>query len=350
MTRFSPARYQTPVAGEVVADIFLPQIPRFEAMLEVALCEALMQAKDVGVQQDQLRRALVVMATTKGDLKNLEQYVRSASGTWPDGVQEPARRGRFWERFDLTGPAHMVSLACASGAAAIAYAAESLESGCHDTAVVVGIDELSDFILTGFSSLKSLDPEPCRPFDRERKGLSLGEAAAVMVLTAPGSLPSAPLGRVLGWGFANDATHLTAPNREGTGLALACNHALDKAGLTPGDIHYINAHGTGTAYNDAMEAKAVAKVFGLPGPPLSTLKGTTGHTLGAAGVLEAIATLECLQRKSAPPTRGLETSGVDEALDLIQHTPRPLPEGAKALSLSAGFGGFNAVLVLGSAA
>jgi 3-oxoacyl-[acyl-carrier-protein] synthase II len=228
---------------------------------------------------------------------------------------------------------------------ALANAAGSLVSGQAPVALALGVDELSDFILTGFSSLKSLDPEPCRPFDIRRRGLSLGEAAAAVVLTLENRMAQ-PLGYLSGAGFANDATHLTAPNREGLGMALACTRALTQAGMAAQDIHYINAHGTGTVYNDAMEAKALAKVFGVPGPPVSTLKGNTGHTLGAGSVMEAVATWEALSRGLAPATLGLETPGVEEALDFIIGAPRALPARARALSLSAGFGGYNAALVL----
>jgi 3-oxoacyl-[acyl-carrier-protein] synthase II len=346
LRRFSAARYQSAFAGEVLAQDVLPDVPRFEAMLEASVREAAGQARAQGATAEALSRARVVVATTKGVMGPLQQYVQSkAPADETPGLEKNLTR--FLEKFNLAGPVKVISLACASGAAALAYAAGCIESGETTLALVVGVDELSDFVLTGFSSLKSLDPDSCRPFDRDRRGLNLGEAAAAMVLAAPGSLPGRPLGHLLGWGLANDATHLTAPNREGLGLAAACERALARARCRPGDIHYINAHGTGTSYNDAMEAKAMARVFGLPGPPVSTLKGNTGHTLGAAGVLEAIATLKVLNHRLAPPTLGLEHAGVEEPLDLIQGISRPLPEATRALSLSAGFGGFNAALVLG---
>ncbi len=345
MARFDATRYQTAWAGEVAGAMDGGK-DLVSALLAPAMQEALEQARQGGVSREALREALVVVATTKEDTTSLEAFVRDGAVT-----TSPASKA-FWKewktQFGLDGPVQMVSLACASGSAAIAYAGEQLQAGVCSTAVVIGIDVLSDFILTGFSSLKSLDLEPCRPFDRDRQGLTLGEAAAVMILTA--DRPTVMRGRVRGWGLANDATHLTAPNREGVGLAQACERALQHAACAPGDVIYVNAHGTGTAYNDAMEAKAMAKVFGLPGPPLSTLKGTTGHTVGAAGVVEAALTLEVLSRRSAPPTTGLKHAGVEEALDLIIQTPRPLPAGGVALSLSAGFGGFNAVLVLEGAA
>jgi 3-oxoacyl-[acyl-carrier-protein] synthase II len=292
-----------------------------------------------------LRAAPVVVGTTKGLISPLEASVRSAGGVAESALSLETVLAEMLPQFDLLGPVQVVSLACTSGALALAVTAENIIHGNSPVALALAVDELSDFILTGFSSLKSLDPEPCRPFDARRKGLSLGEAAAAVVLTAENKVKQA-CGYLSGWGFANDATHLTAPNREGLGLALAGTRALAQANCPAEGIHYINAHGTGTVYNDAMEAKALAKIFGLPGPPVSTLKGNTGHALGAGSLLEAVATWEALRRRQAPPTLGLETPGVDEALDFIINKPRPLPAQARALSLSAGFGGFNAALVM----
>ncbi|NTV53483.1 MAG: beta-ketoacyl-[acyl-carrier-protein] synthase family protein, partial [Candidatus Firestonebacteria bacterium] len=345
LTRFSATRYQTALAGEVSRQDVLPHPVWLAGLLETVLQEALAQARTRGVRPHDLRTAPVVVGTTKAWLGPLEAQVRSGGQNSGPASSWESLLADLLLRFDLQGPVRVVSLACASGALALAQAAESLATGRHPAVVAVGVDELSDFVLTGFSSLKSLDPGPCRPFDAQRRGLSLGEGAAAVVLTQAKEVAQ-PLGYLSGWGFANDATHLTAPNREGIGLTSACVRALSSAACLPGSVHYINAHGTGTVYNDAMEAKAVAKVFGLPGPPVSTLKGNTGHTLGAGSVLEAVATWEALRRRLAPPTCGLETPGVDERLDFIVGAPRPLPAQARALSMSAGFGGFNAALVL----
>lgn len=345
LTRFSPSRYQSPMAGEVARQTVLPHDTWLEGMLEATLHEALAQARERGVHPDDLRAAPVVLGTTKGLLASLEASVVSPGASEPHRFSLEKLLAELLPAFDLLGPVRVVSLACASGALALAHAAGSLVSGAAPVAIALGVDELSDFILTGFSSLKSLDPEPCRPFDIRRRGLSLGEAAAAVVLTLENRVAQ-PLGYLSGWGFANDATHLTAPNREGLGMALACTRALSLAQTAVDGIHYINAHGTGTVYNDAMEAKALARVFGLPGPPVSTLKGNTGHTLGAGSLMEAVATWEALGQSLAPATLGLETPGVEEALDFIIGAPRVLPSQARALSLSAGFGGFNAVLVL----
>ncbi len=212
--------------------------------------------------------------------------------------------------------------------------------------MVVGVDALSSFIMAGFNSLKSLDPEGCRPFDRDRRGLTPGEAGAAMVL-ARADRVATPRGVIQGWGGSNDANHLTGPSRDGAGLARAIMRALKKAGARPEEIGYINAHGTGTIYNDAMESLAIATVFGKAAPPVSSSKGILGHTMGAAGVVESIICLLALESGVLPGTPRLRTR--DEA------APSSLLEGPlsgqavqRALKINTGFGGTNAALVIGA--
>lgn len=346
MLRFDSARYQTAYAGEAFPDLPDGREPTALSLGALALAEAWSQAQAAGVPAAKLRKALLVLASTKAHVVPLENYIRKSEISVEQFYTPLAVARQLAADFGISGPVQAVSLACASGAAALALAAGLLAAGEVETAVVVGAEALSDFLLTGFSSLKSLAPEPCRPFDRDRRGLTLGEAGAALILTAAGQEQARPLARLAGWGLASDAMHLTAPDREGRGLAAAMESALKHAGWKPESVDYVNAHGTGTVYNDAMEAKAMARVFGLPGPPLSALKGNCGHTLGAAGVLEAAATCLALEHAWAPATWGLEHPGVEESLDLIMGKGRPLPERPRALSLSAGFGGFNAVLAL----
>jgi len=344
LRRFEAARYQSGLAGEVAEADLPAQGFWVERLAAAALEDALAESRDSGLKPGTLG---LVLATAKGNLDPVEAGVAGKACASPCA---PEALGRALEaRFGLNVAfIRTVSLACASGAVAIAYAAEVLERREADAVAVVGVDALSDFVLTGFSSLKSLDPGVCRPFDQSRCGLSLGEAGAALVLGREESIRR-PVGKIAGWGGANDANHLTAPSRDGSGLAKAIGSSMRRAGIRPDFVHYINAHGTGTVYNDAMEAKAVAAVFGKQTPPISTLKSITGHTLGAAGVLETIATLKALAAGQAPATWGLETPGVEEPVDLIIREPRCLPKGARALSLFAGFGGFNASLVLEAA-
>jgi 3-oxoacyl-(acyl-carrier-protein) synthase len=193
-----------------------------------------------------------------------------------------------------------------------------------------------------------MSERPCRPFDAARDGLSVGEGAAAVLLTSDaGSVRSAPWA-LQGWGSSNDANHITGPSRDGSGLALAMRRALHTAGVAPGQIEYLSAHGTGTVYNDAMEAKAFAAVFGSDSPPVSSVKGYIGHTMGAAGLVEAVLCTHVIAQGLIPATLGLEDVGVDEPLRLLsRHLDARVD---RALSVNSGFGGVNAAVVIGRAA
>jgi len=344
MTRFDAQRYQTGLAAEVDPAWATPGTAWIERLTLTACQEALADAGPEFAAVAKTARVLFVLATTKGDLTGIEQGVQHPEKT-------PVHALAFMEAVRRSLPFavsfRVISLACASGAAAIAHACEALQADEADAALVVGVDVLSDFVLTGFSSLKSLDTKVCRPFDAARQGLSLGEAAAAVLIAGPGKATTlATQGHVLGWGLANDAVHLTAPARDGRGLIAAIQKALKKAEVERSRIGYINAHGTGTLYNDAMEGKAIAAVFDRQRVPVSTIKGSCGHTLGAAGVLETVMTMMALTQKQAPPTVGLTNPGIEEKLDFIIDQSRELSDLGAGLSLFAGFGGFNAALVL----
>jgi 3-oxoacyl-[acyl-carrier-protein] synthase-1 len=282
----------------------------------------------------------LVLSTTKGDL----------SGIWGEGrgLGNPGLAcDRLADELELGGRRTGVSCACASGLSAIALAARWIEDGELDQVLVVGSDGLSSFVLRGFSSLLALDSGPCRPFDASRKGLSLGEAAGALLLSAEPT--DACDVRVAGWGESNDANHITGPCRDGDGLYLAAHRALDLAGLEPRDIAYAHLHGTGTIFNDEMEAKALVRLFGGRTAPASGTKRQTGHTLGAAGLIESLVTIEALERGLAPANAGLEEVGVHSELNLLhaplEFGPHVAGGACHALKLAAGFGGINAALV-----
>jgi 3-oxoacyl-(acyl-carrier-protein) synthase len=212
--------------------------------------------------------------------------------------------------------------------------------------VVIGADSLSLFIEHGFGALQAISKTGARPFDAARDGLTLGEAGAAVVLTRAGSsdtgVPGCP--RLIGWGGSNDANHISGPCRDGSGLALAIERALD--GLDKSRVTAICAHGTATRFNDAMEAHAFKAVFGERVPPVFSIKGNLGHTLGAAGVLELIVSAQCAQQGLAPPTAGFERQSQEEPkLDIVHIKPR-LHEGGYILSTNSGFGGMNTALVV----
>ena len=276
-----------------------------------------------------------VLASTKADMRGIV----TEGG---EGLGNPGRLARrIAGELGLRGPVAAVSCACASGLAALAFAGRRLHAGQGTRALVVGTDCLNPFILRGFSSLLALSPDPCRPFDRHRRGLSLGDgAAAILLSTNPGE----SLGFSLdGWGESNDAHHVTGPCRDGSGLALAIERALAHADAPPASVDYVHLHGTGTVFNDSMEQRALAISFDTV-PPASGTKGQHGHTLGAAGVLESLITLAALERGQAPANVGLRSPDEDSPVTLAGEAVC-LPRSRTAIKVAAGFGGINAALV-----
>ena len=243
----------------------------------------------------------------------------------------------------LQGPAHVVSTACSSSAKVFAAAQRMIDLGVVDAAVVGGVDSLCMTTLYGFKSLELVSAEICRPWDAQRNGLSLGEAAAFALLEREAATPR---GWLLGAGESSDGHHMSSPHPEGAGAAAAMRQALASAGLQAGDVDYLNLHGTGTPGNDAAEDRAVNTVFG-PTLPCSSTKGYTGHTLGAAGGVEAAVALLALEHGFMPA--GLNVQQPDPALhSLYLREPR---EGRLRVvaSNSFGFGGSNCSLIFGAA-
>lgn len=245
----------------------------------------------------------------------------------------------------LTGLAYVVSTACSSSAKAFASAHRLMTSGLCDAAVVGGIDSLCATTLYGFSSLELVASEPCRPADANRAGISIGEAAGYALLEWPdsGSRNHAPA--LLGYGESSDAYHMSSPHPEGAGAMAAMQQALDSAGLSPEDVDYINLHGTASKVNDAVEDLAVSRLFGS-GTPCSSTKGWTGHTLGAAGITEAIIACLGLQHGFLPGS--LNTKEVDHGFHsqiILDNRTQPV---ARVLSNSFGFGGNNCSLIFGT--
>ncbi|MEO7972956.1 MAG: beta-ketoacyl-[acyl-carrier-protein] synthase family protein [Thermoanaerobaculia bacterium] len=253
----------------------------------------------------------------------------------------------------VLGPVQTVASACASATLAMGNALAALRAGEIDVALAGGSDSLCRLTYAGFNSLRAVDPGACRPFRTEREGMSIGEGAAVLVLETAASA-RARGARILGWllgaGASCDAHHMTAPDPQGAGIARAVEAALADADLAAAAIDFVNVHGTGTPHNDAAEANMLRAVFGerLARLPLTSSKGAVGHYLGAAGAIEAVATMLCFLRGAVHPTPG--EGAVDPAmgLDLVTGSPRALPEARYALSTNLAFGGTNAAIVLGA--
>lgn len=248
--------------------------------------------------------------------------------------------------FGLRGPAVVVSSACSSSAKVFATARRMMAAGLIDAALVGGVDSLCLTTLYGFNSLGLISEQPCRPFDAQRTGISIGEAAAFALLERTPEHLDTDAVLLLGIGESSDAYHMSSPHPDGLGARMAMQDALEMAGLKPDDIDYINLHGTATPSNDAAEAKAVTAVFGA-GAPCSSTKGATGHTLGAAGGVEAVICALALQHGLLPA--GLNTRQLDPTLNLgylLESREQPV---AHVLSNSFGFGGTNCSLIFGRA-
>ncbi|MHC4958137.1 MAG: beta-ketoacyl synthase N-terminal-like domain-containing protein [Planctomycetota bacterium] len=275
----------------------------------------------------------LIVASTKADLSGVV-----GEG---DGLGSPYRLARRLAPDVPDDRLAAVSCACVSGLSGLALGARWIKSGHCDSVTVVGVDILNAFIVQGFSSLLALDEGPCRPYDRNREGLNLGEAAAAIRLSVdPSDVELA------GWGESNDANHITGPRRDGSRLHAAAHRALLCAELRPDDVDYVHTHGTGTPFNDAMEGAALLALFDNAGPtpPVSGTKAQTGHMLGAAGVVESLIAIEALRRKVAPANRRLGETDVDERVTLVRE-PATLRRAEVALKFAAGFGGINAALV-----
>ena len=251
--------------------------------------------------------------------------------------------------FDITGPAMVVSTACSSSAKVFGSASRMIQAGVIDAAIVGGVDSLCLTTLYGFNSLQLVSSQPCRPFDAERDGLSIGEAAAFLIVERSPTEPSPDTGAIalLGYGESSDAYHMSSPHPEGRGATMAMEMALAKAGLAPADIDYINLHGTATPSNDAAEGAAVAKLFGNH-VACSSTKGATGHVLGAAGGLEAVIGALAIQYDLMPG--GLNVTQPDPALPVSYLTENLNQPVSRVLSNSFGFGGTNCSLIFGKTA
>lgn len=291
--------------------------------------------------------AKLLLATTKGEIDLLEQSV--FEGKTNAGESNPASLlNKVQKLAGLRDRGMIISSACASSTAALARAASMVRTGESDCVLVVACDGVTEFVFSGFSTLMALDKVPARPFDSDRKGLNIGEAAAYALIMS-GSRAHAEkreiLGEISGWGLSSDANHMTGPSYNGAGQAIAIRGALKSAGYRTEQIGSISAHGTGTVYNDSMEMKAIRSVFKEEKRPVYSIKGGVGHTMGAAGLVESLLALRSLRDGMTPPTLNLRK--IDpEARGWVFPEPIPFDRDSAVLSTNSGFGGVNAALVL----
>lgn len=334
---------------------------RLDRFLHLAAEEALSQSGLGGKRT--LSFAGVAMGNSNGGMLEAEEwFARRVTSERPARTVAPVLRlpasastDRLAATLGSRGPRFTVTAACSSAAAAIALAAERIRDGEVRTMVAGGGDPLCRLTYSGFAALRLLDPEGCRPFSAGRKGLTLGEGAAVLILEEMEGAQkrgAALLAEIPGYGATCDAHHMTGCHPEGRGMLAAMSEALERSGRSPADIHYVNAHGTATPANDAAEGKAIAALFGPAAGgetgssvPVSSTKSLHGHLLGGSGAVEAALTVMALSRGVLPPTAGMHEP--EEGLRVRLISGRPLPARAShALSNSFGFGGGNVVLVI----
>ncbi|MCS6861123.1 MAG: beta-ketoacyl-[acyl-carrier-protein] synthase family protein, partial [Abditibacteriales bacterium] len=301
----------------------------------------------------------VCLGTTMGE----PQFVENMNPLWDDEaavtplctevVANPPSvlSERVASYFQLCGPNLTIPTACAAGNYALGWAFEQVQSGAADMMLAGGTDAFSRLAFVGFSRLHAFSPDVCRPFDRNRQGLLLSEGAGVLVLErlehaqARGARIYAEM---LGYGLSADAHHITAPHPDGAGAALAMRRALQRAQRSPDDVDYINAHGTGTPHNDKAETLAIKSLFGERAYqiPVSSIKALTGHAMGAASAIEAIACVLSLYHGILPPTWNYQEPDPECDLDYIPNAPRDVQPHV-VLNNSYGFGGNNACVVFG---
>lgn len=303
-------------------------------------------------------RVGVVMGTTVGSSMNNVPFYRDYKNFSEDPTHHPAPSldamstflnsnpsEAIAEMLEVQGPTQTVVNACASGTDAIGIGMQWIQSDLCDVVLAGGCDALSQVTMNGFNSLMVMDENRCRPFDANRQGLNLGEGAAVLVLESEYHMNARgkqSLAHIAGYASACDAHHLTAPHPEGRGLQTAVEQLLSLPGCSPSEIAFVNVHGTGTQNNDAVESHVMAKM--LPHTPFFSSKGATGHTLGAAGAIEAALCILCLHKNMIPATIGFKTP--DPRLTAHPVQKNTSTSGCTALSTSLAFGGLASALAL----
>jgi 3-oxoacyl-[acyl-carrier-protein] synthase II len=364
ITLFDTSKYPCKIGAEIrdyrtekfFAKEELKKLSRADQFGLIASEEAV---KASGIQSYPSEEVAVCLGAGAGGMFEAETYHREVllkgkskpSLLWP--FIPSYTTDRVAERFGFSGPKFTVTTACSSSATAIGYGADLIRSGKSKAALCGGSEGLSELTFGGFSSLKAMDPSPCKPFDRKRAGMSLGEGAGILILE---DLDEAErrgvkiLAEFLGYGIGGEAYHITAPEPTGMNEARIMKEALEESGLASTEVDYINAHGTGTPLNDKVETLSVKNVFGerAYSIPISSIKSSVGHCLGAAGAIEAIASVLSIVYQFIPPTLNHREGDEDCDLDYVPAKAREM-EINVVLSNSFAFGGNCTTLVLGKA-
>ena len=313
---------------------------RLEKMFITSIAGAL---KDSAIDPSDPRTVLI-FSTTKGNIDQIDNR-QSTIDNRQSRILLWEMAGYIAKLLNCQTVPIVISNACTSGSVAIMHAARLIAAGKYDHAIVTGGDIISEFVLSGFMSFQALSTEACRPFDLDRKGLSLGEGCGTVLLSCdPGLAGEAKPVVYLGGATSNDANHISGPSRDGEGLYLAIAAAMKEAEVTAGDLDFISAHGTATPYNDEMESLALAWA-GLEQVPVNSFKGYIGHTLGAAGVIETVLSVYSIRNGILFKSLGYQDNGVSKPLKVISKNIHQSVK--KVLKTASGFGGCNAAMVIG---
>jgi 3-oxoacyl-[acyl-carrier-protein] synthase-1 len=281
-----------------------------------------------------------ILSSTKGNISLIENL--SGENIPEERVSLNTSATLIASSLGLVTEPLVISHACISGLLAMITGMRLISSGLYDNLIISGGDLITSFIYSGFRSFQAISPKPCRPFDAARDGISLGEGAATVILSAthyPGAM------QLSGGSVSNDANHISGPSRTGEELWLAISRALKQAGVQTNEIDFISAHGTATRYNDEMEARAI-HLGSMQKIPVNSLKGYYGHTLGAAGILESILTIHSMKENILLPTFGFSAPGTEMPLNVIKEIKPAILQ--RCLKTASGFGGCNAALVIAS--
>jgi len=309
-------------------------LTRFERWCVQSVNEAL-QSVEGTINKDDI---LFILSTTKGNIELIEQQEVDEALRKRISLQSSAQK--IADSLGIQNPPLVVSNACISGVMAISVAKRMLDAGKYKHVIVTGADVLSHFILSGFQALSAMSATPCRPFDKERNGINLGECVATIILSRENIGNAAVF--VHDGAISNDANHISGPSRTGEELAQAINTAMRNAGVSPADLAFVSAHGTATIFNDEMEAKAFS-LSGLSAVPVHSLKPHYGHTLGAAGVLESVLSCLSLQNGVVLPSSNFNEAGVSQPINVSRNLSTSSKQ--HALKTASGFGGCNAAII-----
>lgn len=306
--------------------------------LERMLIASIQDALDRCTLDITSRDTLIIITSTKGNIDLLGK----SSGSPDKGVYLSSLANTIGRHFRNPNTPLIISNACVSGVVGLIYGERLIRSGKYKHVLITGGDLMSEFIVSGFLSFQSLSMQACKPFDKKRDGLTLGEGCGTIILSADQDIFKEEPMKLLGGAGSNDANHISGPSRTGEGLQIAIRHALEFSGLKPEDIDYVSAHGTATDYNDEMEAKAFSSA-GLGKVPLNSYKGYFGHTLGAAGVIESALCLQAMRTDMLFASAGYVEHGVTKKINIIKKTDKKTI--STCLKTASGFGGSNAAVV-----